>query len=79
MGQVLQFRRKNVFFPEATTAMGEAYDIAIGTLSDDTKSICYVRDLVARRIIKAAYTGEVDRERLCRSGLLGFRRLRYTV
>jgi hypothetical protein len=35
MGQILQFRRKDAFLPEETTAMGEAYDAALGTLNQD--------------------------------------------
>jgi hypothetical protein len=77
MGQVIPFRRENTFLPEATRTMGEVYDTAVATLSDDTKCVCYVRELVARRIIKAAFAGEVDRDRLRQSGLSGFRWLRY--
>ena len=54
MGQVLQFRRKNAFLPEATIAMGEAYDAALSSLNQDAKSELFVRELVAKRIVQAA-------------------------
>ena len=57
MGQVLQFRRNDVFLPEATTVMGEAYDTAIATLPHDAKSEFIVRERIAKRIVKAAYAG----------------------
>jgi hypothetical protein len=75
MGQVLKFRCNDVFFPEVTASMGEAYDTAIATLPPDARSICYFRERIAKRIMKAAYAGEIDREQLRKSGLLGFRKL----
>src|SRR5262249_7574777 len=73
MGQVLQFpRRQNIFFPETTQAMGSAFDTAIVSLREDAASELFVRDLVAKRIIKMARRGEVDRERLCKSAISGF-------
>ncbi|MGC2074788.1 MAG: hypothetical protein WA728_01895, partial [Xanthobacteraceae bacterium] len=53
-GQVLKFRQNDVFFPEVTLAMGEAYDAAIATLPPDARSIFYFRKRIAMRIIKAA-------------------------
>jgi hypothetical protein len=79
MGQVLPFRRQNAFLPETTRTMGEAYDSAMATLQNDAKSELFVRELVAKRIIHAAYVGEVDRERLRQSGLSGHGRLHYRV
>ena len=76
MGQILQFRRKNAFLPEETTAMGEAYDAALRSLNEDAKSELFVRELVAKRIVQAASIGEEDRERLRKTGLLGFSRPR---
>lgn len=75
MGQVLKFRQKDVFFPEVTLAMGEAYDAAIATLPPDARSIFYFRKRIAMRIIKAAYAGEIDRQQLRRSGLFDDRKL----
>jgi hypothetical protein len=77
MSQVLPFRRSSAFFPEATRAMGEAYDSAIATLRNDARSELFIRELVAKRIIHAAYVGEVDRERLRQAGLAGRGRLHY--
>jgi hypothetical protein len=75
MGQVLKFRCNDVFFPEVTASMGEAYDAAIASLPPDARSVFYFRERIAKRIMKAAYAGEIDRERLRQSGLSGFRRL----
>jgi hypothetical protein len=75
MGQVLLFRCNDVFPPEATAAMGAAYDTAIAALQDDAKSMPIVQERIAKRIMKAAYAGEIDRERLRQSGLEGFRKL----
>lgn len=75
MGQVLKFRQNDVFFPEVTLAMGEAYDAAIATLPPDARSIFYFRKRIAMRIIKAAYAGEIDRQQLRRSGLFDDRKL----
>jgi hypothetical protein len=69
MGQVLKFRQNDVFFPEVTAAMGDAYDAAIATLPPDARSVFYFRKRIAKRIMKAAYAGEIDREQLRRSGL----------
>jgi hypothetical protein len=59
MGQVVQFRRNDVFSPEATLAMGNAYDTAIASLQDDAKSALIACERIAK---KAAYAGEIDRE-----------------
>jgi len=53
----------------------EAYDTAIATLPHDAKSEFIVRERIAKRIMKAAYAGEINRERLRQSGLLVLRRL----
>jgi hypothetical protein len=72
MADILQFRpRLNVFAPELTSAMGDAYDKALAALPD-TESELVVRELLARRIIKSARRGERDPEHLCSSALLGF-------
>jgi hypothetical protein len=79
MGQVIPFRRANAFLPETTKRMGEAYDSAIATLQNDAKAELFVRELIAKRIIHAAYIGEVDRERLRQVGLAGRGRPHYRV
>jgi hypothetical protein len=51
------------FGPEATAAMGEAFEAACKELHDaDTSEL--VRKLIARRIIAAARRGELDAVRL---------------
>jgi hypothetical protein len=68
MTQILPFvRRCNVFDPDATLAMGEAYDKAIGTIHPDAESQFVVRELIAKRIIGIAQKGVIDRDRLCTS------------
>lgn len=73
MAAILRFvRRRTVFGPEETAAMGDAYDTALLTLRDDCKTQQAIRELVAKRIIRLAKTGELDRGHLCASALLGF-------
>ena len=68
MAQILPFvRRCKVFSPDATSAMGEAYDKAIGTIHPDAESQFAVRELIAKRIIRMAQKGVVDRDQLCTS------------
>jgi hypothetical protein len=52
-----------VFEPEATAAMGEAFEAACKELHD-VGQFQVVRELVAKRIIAAARTGELDPVRL---------------
>ncbi len=76
MADIIQFRRRvNVFAPELTSAMGDAYDKAIAALPE-CGSEWVVRELVARRIVRLARRGERDPEHLCRSALSGFRKPR---
>jgi hypothetical protein len=75
MGQVLKFRLNDVFFPDVTLAMGDAYDTAIATLPPDARSVFYFRERIAKRVMMAAYQGVIDREQLRQSGLFGFRKL----
>ena len=68
MAQILPFvRRCKVFGPDATLAMGEAYDKAIGTIHPDAESQFAVRELIAKRIIQIAQKDVVDRDQLCTS------------
>jgi hypothetical protein len=67
MAQILPFRRCTAFDPDATLAMGEAYDKAIGTIHPDAESQFFVRELIAKRTIQIAHKGVVDRGQLCTS------------
>jgi hypothetical protein len=69
MAQILPFRRCNVFDPDAILAMAEAYDKAIATIYTDAQSQFVVRELIAKRIIRVAQKGVVDRDQLCASAL----------
>ena len=76
MADILQFRpRVNVFAPELTSAMGDAYDKAIAALTTADSELM-VRELLAKRIIRLARRGEFDPEHLCSSALSGFRKPR---
>lgn len=67
MGEVLQFTcRRRFFDPDDTAAMGEAYDRAMATIYPDETSAFVVGELIAKRIIRMARTGEIDCERLSR-------------
>jgi hypothetical protein len=57
------FLEHGAFGPEATAAMGEAFEAACKELHDADKSEP-VRKLIARRIIAAARRGELDAVRL---------------
>jgi hypothetical protein len=57
------FLKHGAFGPEATSAMGEAFEAACKELHDFDKTEP-VRKLIARRIIAAARRGELDAVRL---------------
>jgi len=67
MAQILPIRRYKAFDPDATWAMGEAYDKAIGTIHPASESEFVVRELIAKRIIGIAQKGVVERGHLCTS------------
>jgi hypothetical protein len=63
---------ENVFFDDqATHAMGAAFDEACSLLTRFA-STDGVRELIARRIVEAAKTGERDQARLRSQALFGF-------
>ncbi len=63
------------FDPEATQAMGEAFEAACRHIPD-TGQAATTRELIARRIIENAKGGERDPARLCEAALIdvGLRR-----
>lgn len=71
MATVLPFFLNHGFDPEAITAMGDAYDRACAKLHDRGQPEV-VREVIAKRIIKAAKEGERDPERLCGIALRAF-------
>jgi len=76
MADIVQFRpRLDVFAPELTSAMGDAYDKAIACISNNDSELA-VRELVDKRIIRSARRGERDPEHLYSSALSGFRKPR---
>jgi hypothetical protein len=60
-----------VFEPEATAAMGEAFDAACEELHCTTQPEG-VRELIARLVIAAASRGELNPDRLLMVALAGF-------
>ena len=62
--------KHGVFGPEATAAMGEAFDAACKELRD-VGQLQMVRKVVAQRIIAAARRGELDPVRLRAAALSG--------
>lgn len=75
MGTVLPFFVDTGFDPEAITIMADAYDRAWKALHDRGQPEV-VREVIARRIIKAAKEGERDPDRLCAFALDAFRAVR---
>jgi hypothetical protein len=76
MATVLQFiRNKSDFDDEATRLIGEAFDAVCKDLHDTGQPVL-VREIIAKRIIKAATKGERDPARLRKAGLaaLGYDR-----
>jgi hypothetical protein len=72
MGRILEFiRPTEVFEPEAIEALGKAFDMAVAALHDVGQP-AVVREVIARRIIKAAQKGERDPARLCAVALSAF-------
>ena len=72
MGQILEFLRPaDAFDPEVLEALGKAYDIALAA-PHDTGQPDFVREVPARRIIKAAKKGERDAAKLCAVALSAF-------
>ena len=59
-----------VFEPEATAAMGEAFDAALKEVRDAGEPEG-IRELIAKRIIASASKGEVDPARLRAAALTG--------
>jgi hypothetical protein len=64
------FTEQGAFTPEATAAMGEAFDAACEELCD-VGQLQMVRKIVAHRIIAAARKGELDPIRLRAAALSG--------
>jgi hypothetical protein len=58
----------DAFDPEATHLMGEAFDLACGSMSNDGQ-LNVVKEVIAKRIIKAAHKGERDPVQLCERAL----------
>ena len=64
------FTEQGAFAPEATAAMGEAFDAACEELRD-VGQLQMVRKLLAQRIISAARKGELDPVHLRAAALNG--------
>jgi hypothetical protein len=72
MGQILEFLRPaDAFDPDALEALGMAYDMALASLHDVGQPDV-VREVIARRIVRAAKKGERDTAKLCAVALSAF-------
>jgi hypothetical protein len=72
MGQIIEFLRPaDAFDPEVLEVLGKAYDMALAALQDAGQPEV-VREVLARRIIKAAKKGERDTAKLCAVALSAF-------
>jgi hypothetical protein len=69
--RVSSFTEQGAFEPEATAAMGEAFDAACNELHC-TSQPEVIRELIARLVIAAASRGELDPIRLRMVALAGF-------
>jgi hypothetical protein len=67
---IYHFTEQGAFAPEATAAMGEAFDAACKELRD-VGQLQMMRKVVAHRIIAAARKGELDPTRLRALALSG--------
>ena len=67
-GTVIPFFREAVFDPETTQILGQAFDGACKALHDIGQPDV-VKDVIAKRIIQIAKTGERDPNRLCKRTL----------
>jgi hypothetical protein len=66
---VIPFFKVRAFEPQATQIMGAAYDKACETLHDVSQA-ALVKEIIAKRIVEIAQTGERDPEQLCVRALL---------
>jgi hypothetical protein len=63
-GTIIPFLEGKAFDPQLTHAMGEAYDAARQALHDKGQPEL-VQEIIAKRIIEIASTGERDPIKLC--------------
>ena len=69
MAKILEFiPRTDSFGPEAIETLSKAYDMAVAALRDVGQPEA-VREVIAKRIIKAAQKGERDAAKLCAAAL----------
>jgi hypothetical protein len=68
MTAVFPLSKNAAFPPEATHAMGEAFDLACSVLGQIPPS---VKETIATRLINEAISGERDPDRLLRAAMKG--------
>jgi hypothetical protein len=66
---VVPLFKDRAFEPQATAIMAAAYDRACETLHDVGQA-ALVREIIAKRIVEVAQTGERDPQELCARALL---------
>lgn len=67
MARILAFIQEADFDPDATDAMGEAFDMACAAVADDGNEL--LREVIAKCILSYAQQGERDPNRLCEAAL----------
>jgi hypothetical protein len=68
MGSVEQYFNGSVFDPQATHAMGEAFDLACQDMGIGGQP-AVVKEIMAARIVQAARNGERDPHRLAANAM----------
>jgi hypothetical protein len=71
LSTIIPFLKDGSFDPDTTRAMGEAFDKARKLLHDRGQP-AMVQEIIAKRIIDIARTGERDPEKMCKQALAAF-------
>jgi hypothetical protein len=71
LSTIIPFLKDGSFDPDTTRAMGEAFDRARKQLHDRGQPDV-VQEIIARRIIDIARTGERDPDTMCKRALAAF-------
>ncbi len=71
MSTIIPFLKDGSFDPDTTRAMGEAFDKARKLLHDRGQPVM-VQEVIAKRIIEIARTGERNPDKMCTQALAAF-------
>ena len=70
MSDIIEIVSNKYFDPDAVAAIGAAYDLACRTLQN-IGELEADREIIARKILHAAETGERDANKLCERAIQG--------